>query len=221
MDANSPSDQLIARLARRIVHAFARRTRRAHLHFMFAGMGRIAKSTGKVTSRHIAYAEAVMQRLDLDRRTRRVAIHWFQQGRDEAADFHQLAARCNTRETPALQRMSVESLVAIAELEPAHAANRTLHFLASLIGADTTSVQGRRHAIIEQRQALDAARHVLGVDPHADLDTQKRAYRQLASRYHPDKLSANATQQEREHAIQRTIEIRVAWETLQAATASV
>lgn len=220
MDVTAPLDHVIARFARRVIDAIARYSRRPYLEFMFTGMGRIAKSTGKVSSRHIHYADAVMQRLDLDGRARKEAIQWFVQGRDERADFHQLAARCTGRTIPALARMTIESFVAIAEIEPSSTANRTLHFLASLIGADAASVQGKRRVIVEQRQALDTARHILGVAPDADLDTQKRAYRQLTSRYHPDKLPTNATLQEREYAVQRTIEIRTAWETLQDASAT-
>jgi preprotein translocase subunit Sec63 len=68
-----------------------------------------------------------------------------------------------------------------------------------------------------ERRLLEAARYVLGVDAAATAKEQKHAYRQLASRYHPDKLGPGATPDEREYALRRSIEIREAWETLRLA----
>ena len=214
---DTATEPWLARFSRWLVHAWAHRARKPHLAFMFTGMGRIAKSSGSVSPGHVAYTEEVMRRLHLTGAARKDAITWFRQGRDGGADFHALADRCNQQDAASLARMCLESFVAIAELVPAAAANRTLHFLASLIGLDATAVQRRRHVVTDRKRIIEQACHVLGVAVDAGLADQKRAYRQLASRYHPDKLPAQASPRERDYAQQRTIEIRSAWEVLQAA----
>jgi DnaJ like chaperone protein len=219
MPDSRPIDSLLERLAQRLLSAWVRHTRKPHLEFMFAGMGRIARSSGHVTPEHIAYVEAVMRQLNLRGKHREQAIGWFRSGRDGNADLHQLAARCNAggggrNSRDALARMSLESFVAIAGVEPQTATNRTVHFLASLIGLDAATAQ--RHHRLEQKRAdqIDAARATLGVAPDASLEDIKRAYRLLASRHHPDKLSTNASPDEREFALRRSIEVRAAWEFL-------
>lgn len=219
MELAAPVDRLFSRAAERLLNAWVRHTRKPHLEFMFAGMGRIAKSTGSVTPQHIAYAEAVMHRLNLRGRARDRAIQWFRQGRDGDADFHQLATRCNNRTAAVLSRMSLESFVGIAGAEPGAAANRTLHFLGSLIGVDPAEISQRRRTQDAEQRRVNEARQILGVDPSAPPEVQKRAYRQLASRYHPDKLAPNATLKERDYAMRRSIEVREAWETLQKVAA--
>ncbi len=210
-----PLASFFAVLAEHLLNAWVRHTRKPHLEFMFAGMGRIAKSSGAVTPTHIAFAEEVMQRLQLSGSARETAIQWFRQGRDGDADFHQLAARCNSKPTAALSRMSVQSFVGISGIEPGTGSNRTLHFLASLIGAEAVDVQRQCKIRDEEFRQLAAARHILGIEATSTLEKQKRAYRQLASRYHPDKLTTNAKLQERAYATQRSIEVREAWEFLQ------
>lgn len=151
MPDSRPIDSLLERLAQRLLTAWVRHTRRPYLEFMFADMGRIARSSGHVTPEYIAYGEAVMMRLNITNAEREQAIAWFRSGRDGNADLHQLAARCNAgvgrtknRDMPA--RMCLESFVAIAGVEPDTAANRTVHFLASLIGQDAANAQREHRA---------------------------------------------------------------------------
>jgi len=164
-----------------------------------------------------------MARLNITGSEREQAIAWFRSGRDGKAGLHQLAARCNagsgrTRSRDALALMCLESFVAIAGVQPDTAANRTVHFLASLIGCEAATTQREQraeHQREQQREELNkAARSTLGVTADADMEEIKRAYRQLASRYHPDKLPANASEDEREFAVRRSIEVRSAWEFL-------
>lgn len=58
----------------------------------------------------------------------------------------------------------------------------------------------------------------LGLDEGATSKQIRLAYRQLASRHHPDKLEPDASAKEQEHAVTRGVEIRAAHDVLLQAT---
>ncbi|MCP5179453.1 MAG: DnaJ domain-containing protein [Pseudomonadales bacterium] len=213
----SPLNRLLQQMAER----YAARSRHAHMRLLFTGMGRIAKSAGRVTAAHIAYAKAVMERLDCTPRDRARAIAWFNEGKEGDVDFHQMASRCLRRQSPVLDGLVLEAFAAIAALEPTPAANRTLHLLASLLGRSAAAIASDRATAQREQGELANARAVLGVAADVDEEGIRRAYRQLAKRHHPDLLPLDASREQRESAVARTIEIRGAYERLRQATAGV
>ncbi len=64
--------------------------------------------------------------------------------------------------------------------------------------------------------AVSAAYRYLDIPADSNLGTAKQAYRRLVSRYHPDRLGADAGQQEISHAQRKMVELRDALETIEA-----
>lgn len=209
---------LYTRLGEMLAFAWARRALQPHLHFLFSSLGRIAKSSGQVLPEHVLYAEAVLSRLGCKGRDRTRAIEWFNEGKRGEADFHQLAVHCNARPTSRLHPLVLDCMVHMFEIKPTPAANRSLHFLGSLLGFEATRISTKRDEVHQEQAALSQARQVLGLQEGATPAHIRLAYRQLASRHHPDKLGPAASPQEQEHAVTRSIEIRAAYDLLLHAT---
>jgi DnaJ like chaperone protein len=209
---------LYARLGEMLAFAWARRALQPHLHFLFSSLGRIAKSSGQVLPVHIQYAEAVLSRLSCKGRARARAIEWFNQGKTGEADFHQLAVHCNAKPTPSLHSLVLDCMVHMYEIKATPAANRSLHFLGSLLGFEAARITTRRDEVHLEEARLNQARAVLGLDEGATPKEIRLAYRQLASRHHPDKLGPDASAKEQEHAVTRSVEIRAAYDVLLQAT---
>lgn len=202
------------RSAQQLVRVFARSAQRPYLRYCFSAMGRISKSCGRVTEAHIAYAERLMREFGFGRRDRRAAIGWFGEGKSGNADFHRLANDCNRKPQDALTELVLECLVHTAHIEPSAAANRTLKLLTSLLKVDNPTLL-QKQALVAQASSAEAhARELLGLAEDASLEATKRAYRKLASRYHPDKLGREASEAERAYYQQRSIEIRNAYDIL-------
>jgi len=205
-------------LGERLAFAWARRALQPHLHFLFSSLGRIAKSSGQVTPTHILYAEAVLARLGCKGRDRARAIEWFNEGKSGEADFHQLALHCNTRPTSRLHPLVLDCLVHMFEINATPAANRSLHFLGSLLGFESARITTKRDEVHREQTTLNQARQVLGLNDGATPRQIRLAYRQLASRHHPDKLGRDASTQEQEQAVAHSVEIRAAYDLLLQAT---
>ena len=189
-----------------------------HLHFLFSSLGRIAKSSGKVLPAHIQYAEAALFRLGCTGRHRARAIEWFNEGKGGEADFHQLAVHCNARPASRLHPLVLDCMVQMYEIKATPAANRSLHFLGSLLGFEASRISTKRDEVHQEQARMDKARCVLGLDEGAMSKQIRLAYRQLASRHHPDKLEPDASAKEQEHAVTRGVEIRAAHDVLLQAT---
>ena len=209
---------LYVRLGEILAFAWARRALQPHLHFLFSSLGRIAKSSGQVLPVHIMYAEAVLSRLGCKGRARTRAIEWFNEGKRAEADFHQLAVHCNARSTSRLHPLVLDCMVHMYEIRATPAANRSLHFLGSLLGFEASRISTKRDEVHEEQVNLHQARIVLGLEVGATPKQIRLAYRQLASRHHPDKLGPDASAKEQEHAVARSVEIRAAYDVLLQAT---
>ncbi len=200
--------------ARQLVRVFARSAQRPYLRYCFSAMGRISKSCGRVTEAHIAYAERLMQEFGFGRRDRQAAIGWFGEGKSGTADFHRLANDCNKKPQDALAELVLECLIHTAHIESSAAANRTLKLLTSLLKVDNPTLLHKQALVAQASSAECRAREVLGLAEDASFEAIKRAYRTLASRYHPDKLGRGASEAETAYYQQRSVEIRNAYDTL-------
>ena len=202
------------RAAKALVRVFSRSAQRPHLRYCFCAMGRIAKSCGRVSEAHIDYAERLIRQLGFGRRDREAAIAWFSQGKTGEVDFHRLAHACNRKPQPALTELVLECLVQTARIQTSAAANRTLKLLTSLLKVDNDTLLSKLALVDESNHTLADARRVLGVSEDATADAVKKAYRTLASRYHPDKLGPEASDEEQSYYQNRSVEIRDAYELL-------
>ena len=209
---------LYARLGERLAFAWARRALQPHLRFLFSSLGRIAKSSGQVLPEHILYAETVLSRLGCKGRARTRAIEWFNEGKTGDADFHQLAVRCNVRPASRLHQLVLDCMVYMSEIKATPAANRSLHFLGSLLGFESTRIATKRDEVHDEQASTNHALRVLGLHEGATPSQIRLAYRKLASRHHPDKLGPAASEEEQELAVIRSVEIRAAYDVVLQAT---
>lgn len=212
---------------------------------LFAIMGVLAKSDGRVSEAEVAAAEKLMTRLELDTLWRRRAIDAFNDGK--APDFNlaqalvDLRAWCmGTRRSSVMPFLDMLCDVALADGPLTDAKLETLKRVAfSLRVSDIQLIAllamkgfawnaGARagdwaQAGASSQQGYRAAPRSSGPDPYAvlgvardaDERTIKRAYRKLIGEYHPDRLG-NMPEDLRRRAEQRASEINAAWERIQS-----
>ncbi len=84
-------------------------------------------------------------------------------------------------------------------------------FTSSGIGTD--SYERKEEARAEPESRADDPYSILGVRPDASLDEVKKAYRELANKYHPDKVN-HLGEEFKTMAEKRFKEIQAAYETL-------
>jgi len=75
------------------------------------------------------------------------------------------------------------------------------------------SYEGKEEACAEPESRADDPYSILGVRPDASLDEVKKAYRELANKYHPDKVN-HLGEEFKTMAEKRFKEIQAAYETL-------
>ena len=197
---------------------------------VFAVMGHVAKSDGKVTSDEIQTARLVMRQMNLSAKQRKVAINLFNEGKKVGFPAQQVLAQfkseCGRRRN--LIRMFLEIQIATAFADGAlH--DRERGILTSIAGELDFSpdefnellnrISGQAHFVAEQsvNNKLPAAYELLGVEPGADKQTVKKAYRRQMNQYHPDKLVAKGLPEEMiEMATRKTQDIKAAYELIKS-----
>lgn len=201
---------------------------------LFAAMGRVAKSDGRVDEAEIAFAERFMHRMGMNALQRGRAISAFQRGKDPAFPLDRLLAAFRHRAArhPELLTLFLETLLGLARCDAPinETEERQLLLICRRLGLSTFHYLTLKMAVEgqfrfregtrgtppkrEQLSRLEACR-ILGVPPSASKEEIKRAYRRLMSRYHPDKLAASGASRERiEAANERARKIRQAYEVL-------
>jgi DnaJ like chaperone protein len=156
----------------------------------FAMLGKIAKADGKVCEHEIKVVREFMNtRLKLDPAAQQFAIGLFNQAKDNNTPFEDYARQFGQifSHDPQLRMIFYELLFSVAmadgELHPAEDA---------LLRASPVHI-GLHSDVYEtvKRQFVGSLSHhyaMLGLQDGADLAEVKRAYRKLASEYHPDKI---------------------------------
>jgi DnaJ like chaperone protein len=153
-------------------------------------LGKIAKADGKVCEHEIKVVQEFMrQRLNLDVRTRQFAIGLFNEAKDNDTPFEAYARQFGQifSHDPQLRMMFYELLFAVAmadgELHPAE--ETLLRQTPAHIGLQANAFETVRSQFVS-----DLSHHyaMLGLQNGADLAEVKKAYRKLASEYHPDKV---------------------------------
>lgn len=216
---------------------------RVHSVFLtstFAVMGHLAKVDGRVCEAEIVRARAIMMRLALSEEMRRVAIHFFTEGKrgDFPLDEVLMRLRRECWRCSALIRQFVEIQIetALADGALCEAEEHLLLRICDRVGFSRFEFHTLRTSLEKQhlrstgnRQqhdgkrafhepALSDAYATLRVSPTASDAELKRAYRRLMSRYHPDKLAASGESDAMlRRANEKTQQIRRAFETIRRA----
>lgn len=197
------------------------------LESTFAVMGALCKADGRVTRDEIQVAETLFERLRLSPDRKAAAKTAFNRGK--AADFDldgeidtlNRVTRGNRILLQLFLQVQLSAVAADGVLHPEE--RRLLLRIAHRLGLPEAEID-RLEAMLRggegggQRQSLDDAYKVLGVDASASDAEVKKAYRRLMSQNHPDKLAAKGLPESmREVAEERTREIANAYERIKAA----
>ncbi len=212
---------------------------------LFALLGAVAKTDGRVSESEIVVVEKLMIRLNLDPLWRRRAIEAFNRGKMPGYDpnnaIGNLRAWCAMRRNYVMPLLDMVAETALAEGPPSpekmnlmrrlawslHVSELQLMALLAMKGFvwnSAGSARGRAHSQSQdgggwrgplRTPAGPDPYTVLGVARDADERTIKRAYRKLISEYHPDRMSG-APEELRRRAEQRASEINAAWERIQS-----
>ncbi len=220
------------------------RGRNAYVEPLFAIMGALAKSDGRVTEAEIAVAERLMTRLELDGLWRRRAIDAFNKGKapgfDVAPSLVELRTWCMPRRSSVMPFLDMLCDVALADGPLTDDKLRMLKRVAFSLRVSEIQLvallamkgfawnAGPRGGDWAHEGAFGGGYRppagrssgpdpytVLGVSRDADERTIKRAYRKLISEYHPDRLG-NMPEDLRRRAEARASEINAAWERIQS-----
>lgn len=213
-------------------------------HTLFSALGHVAKADGRVTEEEIQVASNLMNQMGLDGDIRREAQQAFREGKAAdfplKETLKEFTESCHGRRD--ILQIYLEILIQAAfadgHLDPAEL--KVLEKIAQLLGfkghhlkamivafeaeirfRKAWEQRGRRQSGtsgnngFNQKQTLNDAYKILGVDASADDRTVKKAYRKLMSEHHPDKLiSKGLPKQAMELAKQKAQDIQAAYELI-------
>jgi DnaJ like chaperone protein len=209
---------------------------------LFALLGAVAKSDGRVSEAEIAVAERMMTRMNLDVAQRQQAIASFNAGKQPEFDvtptIDELRRWVGLRRDHAFPVLDVVIDTVLAEGNPAPEKMAILRQLAFALrvsdmelmalmamkgyawnagGAHGRGNQGYAGGYVPpQRNTQGPDPYtVLGIDRSADDRAVKRAYRKLISEHHPDRLG-DLPEAMRKQAEARASEINAAYERIKA-----
>ena len=200
------------------------------VQYLFTALGRVAKAGGRVTPEHVAYAEQLMQKMEMHSEARREAQQWFSQGKKADCPFQSLAKGCmGVGEQASEQRLiSLRCLCHMAAIETTNETLTTLKTLGGYLGftpgqvgkefghAHNPSPASKPPADSEADQKLQAAYETLGIQPGTSAANVKLAYRKKVSQHHPDKLPRDADALQRQKSQAKMIALREALERIEA-----
>ena len=157
---------------------------------VFAMLGKIAKADGRVCEKEIAAVKVFMnEQLRLPPAVQQFAIGVFNEAKDNDTPFEEYARQLGAvfADNPALRTMLYQVLFSVAMVDG------SLHPAEEVILRAAPAPLGLHPGIFDtvRRQfGHDLSHHyaVLGLEDGAPLAEVKKAYRRLATEYHPDKV---------------------------------
>ena len=209
---------------------------------LFALLGAVAKSDGRVSEAEIAIAERLMSRMGLDTEQRQQAVAAFNEGKapefDVTPAINDLRQWVGVRRDHAFPVLDVVIDTVLAEGNPAPEKMAILRQLAFALRVSDmelmalmamkgyawnagTSYRGQAYG--NGNGYVPPQRNTSGPDPYTvlgiarDVDDRavKRAYRKLISEHHPDRLG-DLPEDMRKRAEARASEINAAYERIKA-----
>ncbi len=219
--------------------------KRAHVQNIFfeaafSVMGHIAKVDGRVTEAQISMVKRLMTEMRLSQSQRKQAQDYFRKGKEPDFDLRRVltSLRETTRDNPELLKLFIDlqfqaALIGGLSLKkqqllntilgqmgfaPLHQQHRFYEDFArqKTYHRSTSNDSQSSHTNYQQpRSATDHAYGILGINRAASKQDVKRAYRQLISRNHPDKLIAKGLPEAMiKIANEKTQQIRQAYEQI-------
>ena len=208
---------------------------------LFALLGSVAKSDGRVSEAEIAVAERLLASLDLSPMQRQQAVRSFNRGKQPDFDvtgvINELRGWISRHRNLAMPVFDVVIETVLAEGDPSPEKMSVLRQLAFALRVSDAELMtlmalkgyawnpgsgGQRHRGGGGHQAPPTRYHgqrdpyaVLGIARGADAHTVKRAYRKLISRHHPDRLG-DLSKEMRQRAETRASEINAAYEHIKS-----
>ncbi|MBR4603671.1 MAG: TerB family tellurite resistance protein [Kiritimatiellae bacterium] len=202
---------------------------------MFA---KLAKADGRITQSEIDTIESAFSRLGFSPTTRAFAINVFRRAKDDthtiyqyAYDFASIAQDAQLREliyellwelAAADGNVSREEHIILRTIAGALGVHQSLYaFYARryTAGGDRRSQSsGAGPRTTPKTSSLDAAFSSLGITPDSSFEDARKAYREKAKQYHPDRLRAQGLPEGLvEKATQRMAELNSAWDEIRKA----
>lgn len=188
----------------------------------FSVIGHIAKADGRVSQQEINMATTLMHDMGLNREQKRAAQNFFNQGKAATFDLGQVVSRLldTCRDNPELLKLFIDIQYRAAQtdglsaskiqvldmifrrmgLAPLHKQYQFYTDFGNNSNQDSHSYNRSRGYQSSQQNAQDSllaqAYAILELNPNANKQETKRAYRRLISRNHPDKLIAQGLPEE-------------------------
>jgi len=211
----------------------------------FSILGYVAKADGRVSEQEIQMAETVMQEMRLNTSQKKAAKQFFNAGKKTDFSFKNILTllKAATHDNLELLRLFIEIQYRAARVDgltekKLQAMNTILLYLGfsplhqqyrfyeDFTSHSTSNQSKYQHSYSSSSSAgsssyrspfntLDEAFAILGINPEANKQDVKRAYRRLISQNHPDKLIAQGLPEEKIRvANEKTQKIRKAYEQI-------
>jgi len=186
---------------------------------LFFLLGRLAKSSGRISEAHIQAARREMQRLRLSAGQQRAAIDAFYRGKSSGEGLREPLQRLRGRQDEAKAVLQACWRMARAQGHVDAREHELIMLWGKWMGWDSAAIA----ALDQHRSRAQGAPSNLGgayeqalrlLEVRADSEPQviKRAYRRLLSKHHPDKQAgAGATPSQVREATERTRELHNAY----------
>ncbi len=196
----------------------------------FSIMGHISKADGRVSEQEIRMAKTLMQQMNLNQEQQALAQNFFNDGKKEHFKLKQMVTLLQEAiyDNPELVKLFINTQYNIAQLDglsenKIHIVNIILNYMHyAPIHEQTRFHDDFYRQSTQQEQprprthnTLESAYTILQIQPTANKQDVKRAYRRLISKNHPDKLSALGLPKEAiKKATEKTQIIRKAYEQI-------
>lgn len=204
-----------------------------YFYSLFAVMGHIAKSTGRVTEADIRLASALMDQMGLRGQPRQQAQRAFNEGKQAEfplnSKLKELKQSCAGRHDLLQMFLEIQIQAALLDGQIQREEQAILEIIARELGFTQAALeqlmqmwqaefrfrqQGGGSAT-NARQQLDNAYKILGISSDSDERSLKKRYRKLMTEYHPDKLVAKGLPEEAMAlAKQKTQDIQAAYDLI-------